>query len=102
MVLRTGQYGEFYACVRYPKCKYTKPKVEKLEGVKCPECGGDILIRKSKGRNLFYSCSNYPECGFSSWDIPTAEKCPECSSILFKKKGKGTLVCKKCKYETEG
>ena len=102
MVLRTGQYGEFYACVRYPKCKFTKPKVEKLEGVKCPECGGDILIRKSKGRNLFYSCSNYPECGFSSWDIPTAEKCPECSSILFKKKGKGTLVCKKCKYETEG
>lgn len=99
MVLRTGQYGEFYACVKYPTCKFTKPKVEKLNGVSCPECGGDILVKKSKGKNVFYSCSNYPECGFSSWDMPISKKCPNCSSVLFKKKSKGTVVCKKCKYE---
>ena len=23
MVLRDGQYGEFYGCGRYPKCKFT-------------------------------------------------------------------------------
>lgn len=99
MVVRTGQYGEFYACVRYPECKFTKAKAEKLEGVVCPECGGDILIKRSKSKNFFYSCANYPKCDFSSWDMPTAEKCPECSSVLFKKKAKGISVCKKCNYE---
>lgn len=99
MVIRNGQYGEFYACIRYPECKFTKPKIDKLDGVVCPECGGDILIKRSKSKNLFYSCTNYPKCSFSSWDMPTAEKCPECSSVLYRKKAKGTLVCKKCNYE---
>lgn len=24
LVLKTGKYGQFYACPNYPKCKYTK------------------------------------------------------------------------------
>jgi DNA topoisomerase-1 len=28
MILRTGKFGSFYACSRYPECKFTKAKVK--------------------------------------------------------------------------
>ena len=99
MVLRSGRYGDFYACVKYPTCKFTKPKV-KSTGVACPKCGADIVTKWGKNRTVFYSCSRYPECDFSSWDMPTKETCPECGGILFAKKGKNYLFCRGegCKY----
>lgn len=102
MILRTGRYGSFYACVKYPECKYTKQKVNNL-GVNCPECGADIVTKWGKNKNVFYSCSKYPECSFSSWDMPTAEKCPECGDMLLRKKGKNIMVCRnqKCSYKKE-
>ncbi len=100
MVLRQGRFGAFYACVKYPKCKFTKQKTSST-GVKCPKCGGDIVTKHGKNRSFFYSCSNYPECDFSSWDLPLAEKCPECGEMLYKKKGRGTVFCKNCSYQKE-
>ena len=91
MVLRSGRYGQFYACVRYPECKFIKQKVKELD-VSCPKCGSPIIVKRSK-RSTFYSCSSYPKCDFSSWDMPVNEKCPTCGGILFKKKGKEQLVC---------
>ena len=92
MVIRSGAYGNFYACSNYPQCKNTLPIKNEI-GVKCPRCGGEILARRSKSKTVFYSCENYPKCPFSSWDIPTNEKCPVCSGMLMKKKGKNLLVC---------
>jgi DNA topoisomerase-1 len=92
MVIRSGAYGNFYACSNYPQCKNTLPIKNEI-GVKCPKCGGEILTRRSKSKTVFYSCENYPKCSFSSWDIPTNEKCPVCSGMLMKKKGKNLLVC---------
>jgi len=102
MVLRSGRYGEFYACVRYPECKYTRQKVRST-GVSCPKCGADIITKWGKNRTVFYSCARYPECDFSSWDMPTSEKCPKCGGILYRKKGKNLLVCKSdgCDYRRE-
>ena len=102
MVIRSGAYGNFYACSNYPKCKNTLAIKNEI-GVKCPLCGGEILSRRSKSKTLFFSCENYPKCTFSSWDMPTGEKCPECSSMLMKKKGKGLLVCsnEKCSFKKE-
>ena len=100
MVLRTGRYGEFYACVNYPACKFTKQKTRDT-GAVCPECGGKIVMRfGGKRRSAFYSCENYPTCKFSSWMQPTAEKCPKCSKPLFVNKTKNALVCadKTCGY----
>ena len=93
MVYRTGRFGGFYACVRYPECKHTKQKVKSL-GVACPKCGKDIVTKHGRNKSVFYSCSGYPECDFSSWDMPTAETCPDCGGILYVKKGKNQLVCK--------
>lgn len=100
MVLRHGRYGDFYACVKFPKCDFTKQKTASLD-VKCPKCGGEIVAKRGKNRTLFYSCSNYPKCDFSSWDMPTNEKCPACGGMLFRKKGKNLLVCKDCDYQKE-
>ena len=102
MILRTGRYGAFYACSRYPECKFTKQKVKSL-GVKCPECGSDIVTKYGKNKTVFYSCSRYPECKFSSWDMPTNEKCPNCGGMLYRKKGKNQLICKTegCGYKVD-
>ena len=54
-------------------------------GVKCPNCGGDIIQKKSRYGKIFYSCANYPNCTFALWNLPTGEKCPQCGSLLVKK-----------------
>ncbi|WP_069649622.1 type I DNA topoisomerase [Caloranaerobacter ferrireducens] len=104
MVIKHGRFGKFLACPGYPECKNTKPIVKEL-GVKCPECGGELIERHTKRGRKFYGCSNYPECSFVSWDMPTGDKCPECGGILVKKKNKkGTYIkCsnKGCKYKKE-
>ncbi len=102
MVLRSGRYGDFYACSKYPACKFTKQKVKSI-GVDCPKCGAEIVTKWGKNHTVFYSCSRYPECDFSSWDMPSAEKCPQCGGILYRKKGKNFLLCKtdKCGYRRE-
>ena len=103
MVIKYGRFGKFMACKNYPECKNTKPIVSKI-GVKCPKCKeGDIIMRKSKKKKVFYGCSNYPECDFVAWNKPVEEPCEVCGSYMYEKYSKsGTkIVCsnKECKHE---
>ncbi|WP_455542836.1 type I DNA topoisomerase [Intestinibacter sp.] len=103
MVIKYGRFGKFMACKNYPECKNTKPVVNKI-GVKCPKCkDGDIIMRKSKKKKVFYGCSNYPECDFVAWNKPAEEPCEVCGSYMYEKYSKsGTkIVCskKECKNE---
>lgn len=102
MVLRKGRFGDFYACVNYPKCKNTKTK-NNLIGIKCPDCGAEIISKMTKSKKQFFSCENYPKCKFSTWDTPTGDNCPQCSSALLKKKTKNLVYCsnKNCDYKKE-
>ncbi len=102
MVVRHGRYGNFYACSKYPECKYTRPFGQVLD-VKCPKCGSDVLTKWGRNKSVFYSCVKYPECDFSSWDKPVSENCPDCGAILYEKKGKNQLVCKTegCGYKKD-
>lgn len=70
LVIRTGRFGKFISCSRFPECKYTAKYLEKV-GVKCPECKkGDVIVKKtSKGRK-FFGCSRYPDCKWASWRNP--------------------------------
>lgn len=100
MVIKVGRFGDFIACSGYPECKNTKPIIKTI-GVKCPNCGKDIVARKSKRGRLFYGCSGYPECKTVFWNKPTDKRCPECNSILLEKKTKNkNFVCsnEKCGY----
>ncbi len=93
MVYKMGPYGEFMACSGYPECKNTKPIVKQI-GVKCPECGCDIVERRSRRGKVFYGCSGFPKCKVSFWYRPVEEKCPKCGSLLVERKGRGTtLAC---------
>ena len=92
MVQRSGRYGSFFACSRYPECNFTKQKTRDI-GVPCPKCGSKIVMKNGRNKTVFYSCEKYPECDFSSWDLPVNEKCPKCGQMLFRKKGQAMLIC---------
>ncbi|HDH09798.1 MAG TPA: type I DNA topoisomerase, partial [Chloroflexi bacterium] len=81
MVVKWGRYGKFIACSNFPECRNTKPYFEKI-GVKCPECGGDLVVRKTRKGRTFYGCANYPECNFATWQRPLPEPCPYCGGLL--------------------
>ncbi len=76
MSLRSGPYGQFYGCTRYPTCTgkmdYKEPKGgasqsrhRKTGGEKrapkCPKCGSEMVLRTSR-YGKFYGCSRYPSC----------------------------------------
>ncbi|MBO4341556.1 MAG: type I DNA topoisomerase [Clostridia bacterium] len=85
MIIKTGRYGRFLGCSNYPQCKNVKPLI--LAKGMCPECGGDIIEKRTKKGYLFYGCSAYPKCNFVSWDAPTGETCPACGKAMFRRKG---------------
>lgn len=71
IVIRTGKFGKFKSCSRFPDCKYTKNIVETVAGVVCPLCQkGEVIARKSRWGKLFYGCSLYPNCSWASWQAP--------------------------------
>ena len=90
MVVKYGPHGKFLACPGFPDCKNTKPYLEKI-GVKCPKCGGEIVIRKSKKGRRYYGCENNPDCDFMTWQKPSKEMCPKCGHIMLEKGNK--LLC---------
>ena len=96
MVVKVGRFGKFLACPGYPECKNTKPLVLRTKA-KCPECGGDVIEKKTRKGAAFYGCSNYPNCNFMTWDLPSDEVCPRCGKSLFRRKG-NVLYCP----DTEG
>jgi DNA topoisomerase-1 len=90
MVVRSGRFGRFIACSGYPECKTTL-KIVKSTGAKCPECGADIIEKRTKKKKVFYGCSRYPECQFATNRRPLPKPCPKCGKLLLpygKTKGK--------------
>jgi DNA topoisomerase-1 len=102
MVQRSGRYGDFLACSRYPDCKTTLPAG--ATGIPCPLCGiGEVVARKSKKRRTYYSCS-HRECSLLLWDRPTGAKCPLCNAPLVerspRRQSRREVVCSNpnCSY----
>ena len=104
MVIKYGRYGKFLACPGFPECQNAKPYFEEA-GVNCPECGGKVLIKKTKKGRIYYGCEhNGDGCDFMSWNKPTGEKCAECGAFLEEKGRKNPkIVCsnEKCGYMKE-
>ena len=78
MVYKYGRFGKFLACPGFPECKNAKPIVQKLD-ISCPNCGGDILVKKSKKKRNYYICENNNEnaenkCEYISFNKPKKEK----------------------------
>jgi len=73
MVVKYGPHGKFLACPGFPDCKQTKPYFEKI-GQACPNCGKDIVIKRTRKGRKYYGCIDYPNCEFMSWNKPNEEK----------------------------
>ena len=119
LLIRLGKYGRFYACSKFPKCKYTESLEKNTLGVKCPKCQkveedksssspfagareGKIVEKRTKKRKIFYGCNQWPKCDFALWDKPTGEKCPKCKSLLVETKRR-QIKCsnKDCDFKVE-
>jgi DNA topoisomerase-1 len=94
MVIKLGKYGRFIACPGFPECRNAKTLLLKV-GVSCPECGSDLVERRTKKRRIFYGCSNYPECQWNSWTRPLPTPCPRCGGLLVEQ-GRERAKCTKC------
>ena len=97
MVIKYGPHGKFLACPGFPECRNTKPYLEKI-GVKCPLCGGDVLLKRTRKGRQYYGCENNPDCSFMSWQRPSARPCPQCGGYMIEKGSR--LVCsdKECGF----
>lgn len=90
MVIKYGPHGRFLACPGFPECRNTKPYFEKI-GVMCPECGRDMVMKKTQKGRRYFGCIGYPDCDFMVWQKPSQQKCPKCGYIMLEKGNK--LVC---------
>ena len=97
MVIKYGPHGKFLACPGFPECRNTKPYLEKI-GVKCPLCGKEVVLRKTKKGRKYYGCENNPECEFMSWQKPSGKSCPRCGSYMVEKGNKLRCSNDQCGY----
>ncbi len=94
MLIKYGRFGKFLGCSNYPQCRNTLPYLEKV-GVRCPQCGGELVIRRSRRGRKFYGCERYPECGFSTFAEPLPDPCPACGSLMVRA-GRTQARCTQC------
>ena len=97
MVIKYGPHGKFLACPGFPECRNTKPYLERI-GVPCPECGKDMILRRSKKGRIYYGCIDYPECEFMSWQRPSVYRCPDCGGYLLEKGNKLSCANQECGF----
>ena len=119
LLIKFGKAGAFLACSGYPECHYTsnfartsegkvqpvaksEPKYEKVG--ECPQCGKDLVIKRTRSGGRFIACTGYPDCRYAA-SIGTGVQCPECGEgeIVEKcsKKGKIFYSCGRypdCKF----
>lgn len=67
MLIKTGRFGKFLACSKFPECKTTQPLQGKSEtGLTCPVCNKPLVEKRAR-RGVFFGCSGYPTCTFAIW-----------------------------------
>ncbi len=101
MLIRFGRNGAFLACSSYPECRNTSNFTRDEQGAvqpvenepvqqekvgSCPECRGDLVIKKARSGSRFIACDNYPRCRHTE-PLSTGVPCPvdNCSGELVEK-----------------
>lgn len=118
-VIKFGKAGPFLACSGYPDCRFTSNFTRDEAGEvhiagreqpqheivgKCPECGGDLALKKARTGSRFIACTRYPECRYAR-PYSTGVSCPACKTGMLveksSKRGKIFFACDqypKCDY----
>ena len=103
LVIRVGRYGRFLACTGYNAeenpCENRRNLLNKI-GVSCPDCGGDLVERRARGRGgrPFWGCSRYPACEFIINRKPVPKPCPECGKMMIQK-NRSDIACTTCDWQ---
>ena len=99
-VIKFGKAGPFLACSGYPTCRYTSNFARDEEGKvkpverekvqaevvgKCPDCGGDLVLKKARTGSRFIACNNYPTCTHAK-SFSTGVPCPRCEKGMLAEK----------------
>ncbi len=100
MIRKSGRYGKFLACSRYPECANIKGENEEVSDVKCEKCGANMIYKTGK-YGKFLTCPNYPECSNVKPidEVKSEEKCEKCGGDMVIKTGRfgKYLQCLNCK-----
>ena len=118
-VIKFGKAGPFLACTGYPDCRFTsnferdeqgtvrvaaREKAEAQVVGPCPDCGADLVLKKTRTGSRFIACSAYPACKHAE-SLPTGVACPRCKEGMLveksSKRGKIFYSCDqypKCDY----
>ncbi len=87
LVLRSGRFGDFISCNRYPKCKYIEEdpetKAKRDTQVTCVTCKKGTIVERQGRFGPFYGCSDYPTCKYTMRAKPTGTTCTECGSLMM-------------------
>lgn len=110
MVIKNSRRGEFLGCSGYPTCRNVKNFTRDENGTiqiteaeapvvvgTCPECGRDMVIKRSRQGSRFVACTGYPECAHTE-PLRTGVKCPRegCTGELVEKVSRRGKVFYSC------
>ena len=85
-------YEPFMKQIEEGKKKIPSQKIAKpLEGEFCPECGGQLLLRKGR-YGEFIACSNFPKCKYTRQMDGTEKPKPKQTNIKCEKCGKPMVI----------
>lgn len=105
------EFYDKFAPIMDDALKNMSKKAPQETGEVCPECGGNLVIRKGK-YGEFVACSNYPKCKYIKKEVKEEKEvvalaeCPKCHKPIVQrrtKKGKIFYGCSgypKCNYAT--
>ncbi|WP_353119578.1 type I DNA topoisomerase [Nitratidesulfovibrio sp.] len=112
MVIKFGKAGTFLACSGYPTCRNTKNFTRDEKGNiqveqklreepekvgTCPQCGGDLVLKKARTGSRFIACTKYPDCTYTA-PFSTGVPCPRegCEGVLVEKSSKRGKIFYSC------
>jgi len=112
MNIRFGKNGEFLGCTGYPDCRGIKNFIRDAQGEiqiverlnetpekvgTCPDCGKDLVLKRSRTGSRFIACSGYPDCRHAE-PFSTGVACPRegCTGQLVEKSSKRGKVFYSC------
>ncbi len=122
LVIKFGKSGQFLGCSGYPECRFTSNFLRDPKGViqivekesrqvevvgRCPQCQGDLVLKRARTGSRFIACNAYPDCKYTE-PFSTGVPCPRegCTGVLVEKsskRGKLFYSCSRypaCDYAT--
>jgi DNA topoisomerase-1 len=103
LVGKSGRFGPFVGCSRYPDCNFIKkdgpPPPDPLPfEVICPKNGDGHLVPRRARRtgNVFYGCSKYPKCDFTTNHEPVGAVHDADEGPVARLAADGGGLCLKC------